>query len=134
MIQTETKIRVRYGETDRMGYVYYGNYALYFEVARVELMRELGLTYKQIEDSGIQLPVSHYSIQYARPAYYDDEITVVCTIPEVPSGRIRFEYKCLNEAGDVLNTAETTLVFVDKRNGRPTRPPAELLDIFKKHF
>ena len=76
MYTTEVKIRVRYAETDRMGYVYYGNYATYFEVARVESLRNLGFSYRSLEDEGILLPVLDFSIRYRRPAYYDDELTI----------------------------------------------------------
>ena len=72
----ETKVRVRYGETDQMGYCYYGNYAQYFEVGRVEALRSLGCSYKALEDQGIMLPVSEYNVKYKRPAYYDDELTI----------------------------------------------------------
>jgi acyl-CoA thioester hydrolase len=76
MYSAETKIRVRYGETDQMGYLYYGYYALYYEVGRAEAIRELGFTYKQMEDMGIMMPVAELNAKYYRPAKYDDLITV----------------------------------------------------------
>ena len=114
MIEKSISVRVRYAETDRMGYVYYGNYAVYFEVARVEMLRELGLSYKQLEDSGIILPVMDYSIQFKKPAFYDDVLTIKTYIRKKPTARIVFDYETLNEDGILLNTAQVTLVFVTR--------------------
>ena len=85
MYSTENKIRVRYAETDRMGYVYYGNYAQYFEVARVEMLRNLGISYKSLEDSGVILPVIDFTIKYIKPAFYDDFLTVKITLKQMPN-------------------------------------------------
>ncbi|MFM7728720.1 MAG: acyl-CoA thioesterase, partial [Flavobacteriales bacterium] len=93
MISHSIFLRVRYAETDRMGYVYYGNYATYFEVARVETLRAIGITYKSLEDEGILLPVVDFRIRYFAPAHYDDEICITCAITEMPSARIRFQYQ-----------------------------------------
>lgn len=129
MIKSETKIRVRYSETDQMGYVYYGVYAQYYEVGRVEAIRQLGFSYKDVEDRGILMPVVDYSIQYKKPAFYDDEITVVTYLKEIPAGvRIPFEYECYNTNGQLLNTGKVTLVCVDKQSGKMTVLP----DWFKK--
>ena len=89
MFKSETKIRVRYAETDQMGYCYYGNYAQYFEVARVEALRSLGVTYKTMEENGIWLPVVDFSINYLQPAYYDEELTILtnCLLYTSPSPR-----------------------------------------------
>src|ERR1700741_695815 len=100
MLQKETKLRVRYGETDRMGYVYYGNYAEYYEVGRVETLRELGFSYKEMEDKGVMLPVVDFSISYKKPAFYDDEIRIVTSIKEMPGVRITFHYECYNQQHD----------------------------------
>ena len=127
MYVTETQVRVRYGETDRMGYVYYGVYASYFEVARVEALRQLGMSYRKMEEDGIMLPVLHYEIRYAKPVYYDDLITIKTTVPSLPAARIRFTYESYNEAGELVNTAETTLVFVNKATGKPCAAPADFL-------
>src|SRR5688500_15027411 len=129
MFTSEVRLRVRYGETDRMGYVYYGNYAEYFEVGRVEALRELGLSYREMEDSGILLPVSDYSIKYLKPAYYDELLTIRTSIPEIPEGaRLKFLYETYNESGAKLNFGETTLVFVKKESGRPVPAPASFTD------
>ncbi len=133
MFLTKISLRVRYAETDRMGYVYYGNYAIYFEVARVEALRELGITYKSLEDEGVLLPVADYSIKFIKPAYYDDELVVETKITALPSARIEFEYET-KRAGELLNTARTTLVFVDKQTGRPMRCPNDVLEAMKIHF
>src|SRR5687768_177878 len=103
MITSEIKIRVRYGETDRMGFVYYGNYAVYFEVARVEMLREMGITYKEMEDSGIALPVLDYSIKYLKPAFYDEVLLVKTSISERPGIRIKFNYETFNPSGELIN-------------------------------
>lgn len=134
MISSSIQIRVRYAETDRMGYVYYGNYAQYFEVARVEMLRELGFSYKLLEDKGVMLPVADYHIQYKRPAYYDDMLTIEASIVELPTARLQFAYRTLNDKGELLNQAETTLVFVDRNSGRPCRVPKEMWDAMRPHF
>ena len=132
MYTHKTKLRVRYGETDQMKYAYYGVYAQYFEVGRVELLRSLGITYKELEDLGFALPVVNYNINYKNPAFYDDELTIETTIKEPPSIKIIFNYRTLNEKGDVLNTAETTLVFVNKETGIPCLSPEILTTKFNK--
>ena len=121
--KAELRLRVRYGETDRMGYCYYGNYAQYFEVARVEALRELGLSYKEIEDSGIALPVKDYSVEFKRPARYDDEIIIKTDVFPLDGLTLRFRYETVDGEGQRLNTAFTSLVFVDLKTGRPTRVP-----------
>ena len=134
MYVTETQLRVRYGETDRMSYAYYGVYASYFEVARVEALRMLGLSYRAMEEDGILLPVLSYSIQYKKPAYYDDLLTIRTTVPELPGARIRFAYETYNEKGELINTAETTLVFVSKATGKPCPAPEEFLGKLRSFF
>jgi acyl-CoA thioester hydrolase len=126
-----TKVRVRYAETDRMGYCYYGNFAVYFEVARVEALRELGITYKNLEDDGIILPVLDYQVRYFAPAYYDEELTIETIVEEVKGTRIYFSYKTLNDKGAQLNQATSTLVFVDFQTKKPINPPSYLTDILK---
>jgi acyl-CoA thioester hydrolase len=131
MIKAETKIRVRYGETDQMGYAYYGIYAQYYEVGRVEAMRLLGFSYKEVEERGIMMPVVDFTIHYKKPAYYDDEITVVTYMKHRPDGvRVPFEYECYNSKGELLNTGKVTLVCIDKSSGKPCTLP----DWFQKAF
>ena len=134
MYQSETKIRVRYSETDMMGYVYYGNYASYFEVARVESIRKLGFSYRKMEDEGIALPVLDFSIKYFKPAFYDDELTIETVITELPKARIHFRYKTYNEKKEQINEASTTLVFMNKKSLRPCSAPAYFIEGLKKFF
>ncbi|MCB0480071.1 MAG: acyl-CoA thioesterase [Flavobacteriales bacterium] len=122
MIKAETTIRVRYAETDQMGYVYYGNYATYYEVGRVALMKSIGMSYKELEDSGIMMPVLDYKIKYYKPAFYDDELTLVTYLKQLPKARITFNYEMFNLKGEKINEGETTLVFVNE-SGRPVAAP-----------
>ena len=134
MIKTETTLRVRYGETDRMGFAYYGNYAQYYEVGRVEALRKLGWNYKEMEDSGILLPVYTFGIKYLKPAFYDDLLSVKTMIKELPKARIRFDYEMYNEKGEKLNEGETTLVFVDAKTKRPCGAPAKFCEALAPYF
>jgi len=128
--QHTVSLRVRYGETDQMGYCYYGNYASYFEVGRVETLRKLGHSYKELEDSGVMLPVSHFEIDYLRPAYYDDELFVTTLIKELKGTRLFFEYEIHNAKSDLICKGKTTLVFVKKENMRPIAPPTSFVELF----
>ena len=123
MFVNSTSIRVRYAETDQMGVVYYGNYAQYFEVARVETLRSIGLSYKKIEESGILLPVSDYQIKYILPAFYDEELNIKCIIKEVSDYKIKFDYQTHNKNDKLLNFGSTTLVFVNKQTKKPVNCP-----------
>ena len=134
MYTAELEIRVRYGETDRMGYVYYGNYAQYFEVARVEAMRVFGITYKDLEDNGILLPVYEYNVTFLKPAYYDDELLIKTTIPSIPQARIEFHYQTFNANNEMVNRAQTTLVFIDKESGKPIKAPDFFVKKLLTHF
>lgn len=128
-----TKLRVRYGETDQMGYCYYGNYAQYFEVGRVEALRALGMSYRDLEDQGIMLPVSTFSVKYMSPAFYDDELTIETAISEITGSRIYFDYEIRNEKGILISKAETMLVFVKKENMRPTQAPESFLSLIEPY-
>jgi acyl-CoA thioester hydrolase len=127
LFESTTEIRVRYAETDRMGYVYYGNYATYFEVARVEAIKKLGLSYRALEDSGIMLPVLQYSIKFYKPAFYDDLLKINTRITLCKGTRIVFDYTVLNEDGQVLSQADTTLVFISAATKKPIAVPEILL-------
>ena len=116
-------LRVRYAETDKMGYVYYGNYATYYEVARVEWLRERGYSYKVMEDEGIMLPVVHFSIDYKRPAFYDELLTVEIELIEEPLNKLVFRQLIMNEKGKVLNTSKVVLVGVKAETMKPIRFP-----------
>ncbi len=134
MFQSHTQIRVRYAETDQMKYVYYGNYAIYFEVARVECLRSLGLDYKKLEDEyKVMMPVLEQYSKYIKPAMYDDVLAIKVRIPELPQTRIRFEYEIYKE-NVLLHKAHTILVFVSMETLRPVACPKVLLDLLEKHF
>jgi acyl-CoA thioester hydrolase len=128
-----TKLRVRYSETDQMGYSYHGNYAQYFEVARVESLRDLGMNYKEMESNGYMLPVSELTINYLLPALYDDELTIISKITSTQGARLFFEYEILNENNKLICTAKTTLVFVSKSTKKPMIPPKEFMDILSPY-
>lgn len=128
MKNTLTHIRVRYGETDKMGVVYYGNYAQYLEQGRTEWLRELGFSYKWMEANNIQLPVVHFSIDYKQPAYYDDLLTVKTSLKQMPNVKIEFYYEIYNESKQLLATATTVLVFVDSSTKKLTKAPDYLLE------
>jgi len=134
MYQSETTVRVRYGETDQMGYVYYGFYAMYYEVARVESLRKLGLTYKEIEAMGIIMPVLENHSRYIAPGRYDELLRIVTTIREKPTVRINFEYEIFNEQNQLIHQGETRLAFVDQKTNRPCRPPQAMAQALEPFF
>ncbi len=134
MFVHSTKIRVRYADTDQMGYMYYGNYAEFYEVGRVEMLRSLGLTYKSMEESGIIMPVTELKCKYIKPALYDEEITVKVIMENMPSVRIHFRYELFNEKEELINLGETMLVFINQGKNRPCLPPDDFLDKIKIHF
>ena len=123
-----TEIRVRYGETDRMGFCYYGNYAQFLEVARVELLRSKGISYKELEDAGILLPVRNFSIKYIAPAKYDDVLFIKTEIVKINGSRIEFIYEMRNQKNLLIATANTELVFVNSDTMKPTQVPTEILE------
>jgi acyl-CoA thioester hydrolase len=132
MIKESVEIRVRYAETDQMGFVYYGNYAQYFEIGRVEALKKVGLSYRAIEESGVMLPVKELYIDYKRAAKYDDLIRIETTIAKMPSNRIRFDYKIYRQE-ELLVTGNTTLFFMNK-NGKPIRPTDDFLNQMEPFF
>lgn len=134
MIDIKHSLRVTYADTDQMGYVYYGNYAKYLEIARVEFFRSLGISYKELEKNGIFMPVSELHINYKKPAFYDDILTIVTTIKEIPTGvRIHFDYEILNEANELITTAYTKLFFINKDSGRPIKCPEIIITSLERY-
>ena len=129
-----TDIRVRYADTDQMGIVYYGNYARFYEIGRVETMRHLGMNYKELEERGISMPVYDLNSRFIRPAKYDDLLTIRVTIPQLPKTRFMFAYEIVNQDGLLLNTGQTTLVFVRTDTGRPCLAPPDLVEAAKPFF
>jgi acyl-CoA thioester hydrolase len=134
MYTSKTHVRVRYGETDQMGYVYYGVYAMYYEVARVESLRQLGLSYRELEQMGVMLPVLENHTKFLAPAFYDEELLIVTNIREKPGVRIKFDYEIYNPGAKLINQGETLLAFVDKKTGRPRRPPMEFENVVAPYF
>ena len=134
MLSATHQIRVRYAETDQMGYVYYGNYSTYFEVARVELFRSFGISYKEMEEQGIMMPVLEQNIKYIKPAKYDDLITIKTKIEKKPGIRVLFHYEVYNEEEVLLTIASTTLVFVDMKTNKPTLPSGPFQAIINEYF
>ncbi|WP_284357472.1 acyl-CoA thioesterase [Elizabethkingia anophelis] len=134
MISTTCRLRVRYAETDPMKYVYYGNYATYFEVARVELFRGIGMSYDEIEKRGIWLPVSEYNIKYLKPALYDQELRIEVKVKERPGVRIIFDYEIYNEEDEKLTEASTTLFFLDAEKNKVVKCPDWLMQLMDKYF
>ncbi|MFZ9143998.1 MAG: acyl-CoA thioesterase [Aquirufa sp.] len=115
--------RVCYADTDQMGYVYYGNYARFYEIARVETLRNIGVSYKVLEDAGIGLPVYENYSKYHAPALYDDLLRVDCTLVKMPSARIEFEYRIYNQLDELLHEGKTTLVFMDLASKKVVKAP-----------
>jgi acyl-CoA thioester hydrolase len=134
MYSAETKIRVRYSETDQMHYVYYGNYAAYYEVARVEALRQLGLNYTDLENSGIIMPVLESHSYYHKPAKYDELLSIKVVIPQLPLAKIEFEYEIFSENGNKIHTGNTILVFIKISSGKPTRAPSEMISLLRPFF
>ncbi|MDX1909611.1 MAG: thioesterase family protein [Bacteroidia bacterium] len=134
MLVKEVQLRVRYGETDQMGYVYYGKYAEYFEVGRVELIRDIGVPYTLIEERGILMPVAELQIQYKRPAHYDDLLTVRTIVRELPRSSFMTWYEVLRARGELLVTGSVKLAFIDKTRNIPVRVPSFLLEAVEAHW
>jgi len=135
MYQHTSELRVRYGETDQMGYLYYGRYAEYYEVGRTNLIRSLGITYKSMEeDLGIFLPVVSVHMRYLRPAKYDDELQIFTELRQLPDEYIKFHTEIKNEFGKVVNAGEVKLAFYDFATKKVVSCPNELLEVLNAHF
>lgn len=134
MYTHETEVRVRYSETDQMGYVYYGNYAQYYEIGRTDMLRSLGMDYVSMERSGVMLPVLELSSKYIKPAYYDQLITIRTIVEKLPGVRIHFKYELYNEQKELINIGATTLVFVDMEKNKPCQPPVDFMERLQVYF
>jgi acyl-CoA thioester hydrolase len=132
MREHQIEVRVRYAETDQMGVVYHGNYAQYFEMGRVEWLRNLGISYRWMEENGIMLPVVSLTMNYKKPAKYDDLLIVKTILKNQSSVRIEFDYELYSESGELLTIANSTLVFVDMKTGRPRLPPEYIMERISK--
>ena len=128
MIVREIKIRVCYGDTDKMGVVYYGTYPRFYEIGRNELLRSHGITYRQIEEAGIVWPVRNMQITYLKPAFYDDLLTIRTSVSEMPAVRFRIKTEIFNEAGELINHGEVVLISTNPQTGKAMKPPGWLLE------
>jgi len=134
MLSHELKIRVRYAEVDRMGYLHHGNYAAYFEAGRTELLRELGLSYRQMEDEGVLLPVRELNIRYFDPILYDEEVIVRTIVRQMPAVKLEFDYEIENIFGNLCCEAKAVLVFVDATKRKPIKAPEYFLKLVRPFF
>ena len=126
--------RVCYADTDKMGYVYYGNYARLYEIARVETLRSLGVSYKVLEDNGIGLPVFEHYSKFHFPGLYDDELTVICQVDQLPTAKIEFSYRIKNADGDLINEGKTTLVFMNMLQKKVVKAPEWIVNALRPYF
>lgn len=127
--------RVRYSETDKMGYLYYGHYAMYYEIGRIESLRAFGHSYKKMEDEeGVMLPVVSLESRYISPAFYDDNIEIVTILKEMPEKMITFHHELINSDNKVINKAKIKLFYIDMKTGRRRSIPDSLRKIFASHF
>ncbi|MFW0715488.1 acyl-CoA thioesterase [Pedobacter sp. N23S346] len=135
MFVHETKVKVRYAETDQMGIVHHANYALYYEIARTECFEALsGITYASMEADGVMLPLLELQSKYLKPAFYNQVLKVKCLVKELPSVRLNVEYEIYNEEEILINIGKTTLVFVDKSTRKPCQPPEIFMEGIRKYF
>lgn len=125
------KLRVRYAETDQMGVVHHGNYPTFLEEARTAWLRNMGISYKKMEESGIGLPITSVSVNYKKSALYDDVLTIKTTLNKIPSVRLEFDYEIYNEAQELLVTAKTELVFINMETKRPVKAPDYFLEVLE---
>jgi len=134
MLVSETKIRVCYADTDKMGVVYYGNYPRFYEIGRNELIREIGISYKELEKNNILLPAISLNINYIKSAYYDDIITVRTIVEKIPMVKFPIKTEIYNEKGELINNGEVILAFFDKIKNKPCRAPREFIETIKKYL
>jgi len=131
--ESKSTIKVRYGETDQMGIVYHGNYAQYLEIARIEWLDKIGMSYKKMEEEGIMLPVISLCTKFIKSAFFDDLLTITTTLKKTPSVKIEFDYEIHNQKKELLTTGNTVLVFVSSKTNRPMRCPEKLLELIDRY-
>lgn len=132
MFESKISFRVRYCETDQMGVVHHGNYAQYFEMGRIEWLRNFGLSYREMEANGVGLPVVNLQTNFHKPCHYDDELTLFTSLKGFPTAKIIFEYQLMRGSVKIAS-GETTLVFVDMKKNRPIKAPQNFVDLLKSH-
>lgn len=131
MIRHDFTMRVWYRDTDQMGIVHHSNYLGYYEAARSDMLRALGMSFAEVEKQGIMMPVLEVRSRYLRPARYDELLTVRITLREMPAARITFDYEIFNERAELLNTGTTVLGFIHSDTRRPCRCPEWFLDLLR---
>lgn len=134
MLVSETTIRVYYEDTDKMGVVYYGNYPRYYEIGRTEMIRSLGLSYKEIEDAGIFLPARSLKINYIKPAYYDDLLTIRTIVDQIPKVKFPIKTEIYNQRNELLNEGEVVLAFFNGKKNKPCKAPEIFISALAKYF
>ena len=134
MYTHEVSVRVRYAETDQMGFVYHGHFATWLEIARVEALRNVGVSYRELEEEGILMPVLDLQLHFLQPAKYDQVLRVVASVPEMPRVKIRFSYEIFNEEDCKICEASTTLVFLQRSSMKPVRTPVKVLERLSLFF
>ena len=134
MIVSENKIQIRYDEVDKMGYVYHGNYAKFYHISRTELLRKIGISDKELESHNILLPVIEMNIKYIKPIFYDDIITIKTSLNHIPGSRMKFLHEVRNHNNELINHAESTVVFVDMHTRKPMKAPELIVDKIKSYL
>lgn len=123
-----TNVKVRYAETDQMGVVYHGNYAQYLEIARIDWLAAIGISYKKMEEEGVMLPVYELKLRFKKSAKFDDDLQIETKLKGKPGVRIQFEYQIFNQHDELLTEAETTLIFMDIARNKPIKCPQYVLE------
>ncbi len=134
MVTFESKYRVCYGDTDRMGVMYYGNYPRLYEIGRTDLIREIWKSYREVEEEGILLPVRSLHVNYYRPVLYDELLTIRTIIKEVPKVKLHIYSQIFNELGELINEGEVVLGFMDSKTGKPRRAPEDFVSVLTGRF
>lgn len=135
MFVYESKVKVRYVETDQMGVVHHSNYAQYYELARTECFEaSSGMSYEQMEAEGVMLPILEIQCKFLKPAYYNQTLTIKSIVKELPTVRLTVDYEIYNEDKELINTGKTTLVFVNKETRRPCHPPENFMQQIRQYF
>ncbi len=135
MFEYESKVKVRYVETDQMGVVHHSNYAQYYELARTECFQACsGMSYEQMEAEGVMLPILEFQSKFLKPALYNQTLTIKCIVKELPTVRLTVAYEIYNDTNELINTGKTMLVFVNKQTRRPCQPPENFMKQVRQYF
>jgi len=134
MIVSKSKIRIRYDEVDKMGYVYHGNYAKYYHISRTELLRKIEISDRELETHDILLPVIELNIKYLKPVFYDDIITIQTTLQKIPASRLVFHHEVYSDTNEIINRATSTVAFVDINTRKPMKAPQFIVNKIKSYI